>query len=329
MESIHSARLTEPTPELIDRVKIVLNDGGYEMEEMLGQGGYSIVYCVFSLKYQRKFAAKVTDISTTPARQACERETFALQRLRHPNIVNLYDSWVTENYSILIFELCSKQSIKTLINNAKGQPIPNCLRLMEQLCEAVHHLHSHNIAHRDIKPHNILLDDHGRAKLADFGLAVFQSDSTSESHFSGTMKYSPPEVLRHEDHDIFKTDIWALGVTFYEMYKGTIRWPEGTDIGSAIATGGIFFPNPLPQSLQRLVVVMTRMNPAKRPAIDEIIARGEIQRRLSHEEKAEPMVLERRSSRRRTSIGRGPTPLIPAAQQSGLIHRPLVLHSQR
>jgi serine/threonine protein kinase len=227
----------------------------------------------------------MTDISNASSKLTCEREEFALQRLHHPNIVNLYESWTFQNYCIMILELCSKTSVKTLMNEAKGSPIPNCFRLMIQLCGAVYHIHSRRFAHRDIKPQNILLDHYCRAKLADFGFAVRCDDSDSHYDFVGIIRYLAPEVLRHFDYDPIKSDMWALGITFYEMYKGQIAWPEGANIAEVIALGGIFLPDPLPCKLHRLVLGMTRMNPEMRPPIDEIIASGEIQACLAQEQK--------------------------------------------
>jgi serine/threonine protein kinase len=250
---------------------------GYEMREFLGVGGFSVVHTVHASKYGRLFAAKITDISDPSSRQTWEREQYALRRFNHPNIVNLYDSWLVDSFSVMILELCSKLSLADLIANAEQNPISNCYHVMLELCEAVSHVHSRGFAHRDIKPQNILLDQYGRVKLTDFGFAIYYPDATTAVHYSGTVRYLAPEVLRRIPYDPMKCDIWALGIVFYEMCKGRISWPDGVNIGESIASSGIFFPDRLTFRLHRLVLLMTRVNPAQRPSINDVLATGDVQ----------------------------------------------------
>jgi serine/threonine protein kinase len=266
-----------PPPEALTWLTTQLKAGGYQIRDYIGAGGFSAVYSVHSIKYDRAFAAKITNITNSVNACGCARESYALQRLHHPNIVNLYDSWTSGDYSFMILEMCSPISLKHLIVQAGGNPVPNFGMLMGQLCEAVFHLHSHGIAHRDIKPANVLIDAFGRAKLADFGFAIPVHEQEKSTERVGTLHYLAPEVLRGLEYDPFKSDIWALGITLYEMYKGLVLWPKGADVAQIVAFGGLLLPGPLPFRLSKVVQTMTRMNPGQRPLMDEILATGDLQ----------------------------------------------------
>jgi serine/threonine protein kinase len=105
-------------------------------------------------------------------------------------------------------------------------------------------------------------------------------------HYSGTVRYLAPEVLRRIPYDPMKCDIWALGIVFYEMCKGLLSWPDGANIGDSIASSGIFFPERLPPKLHHLVLLMTRVNPSQRPSIREVIMDGGIQAMIADVERA-------------------------------------------
>jgi serine/threonine protein kinase len=305
-----------PTPELVSYLTDIFTTSGYELRDFIGRGGFSVVYSVYSSKYDRTFAAKITDIQNPSRARACEREIYALQRLHHPHIVNLYDSWTIDKHTFMILEMCSKNSLKTLIHNSKGNPISHCFTLMAQLCEAVYHIHSHGIAHRDIKPGNVLIDSYGRAKLADFGLSVAIAHKPTCHDVAGTVSYLAPEVLRGLEYDPLRSDLWALGVTFYEMYKGMIEWPESANIAEIIAAGGLILAGQLPYRLQRVVALLTRMNPLQRPAIDEILAGGDIQA-IAEGEKHEVVQAEKLPLFRQRS---NPTGIFRPLIEPGIAH---------
>jgi serine/threonine protein kinase len=268
-----SSVLTDFTPEDLERVNEVLVERGYTMIERIGKGGFSVVYKVHSSTYNDFFAAKITNMASTRHRSSnvvAKLEEGALLHANHPNIIRMYEVFTEGDFSFLILELCSSQSVKDLINNSHG-PIPNLVGLMQQVCNAIGYMHSHGYVHRDIKPSNILLDFYGHPKLADFGLALPIEPGTMIKDHAGSLHYLAPEVILSKEYDPFKADIWALGVTFYEMTMGWINWPRERElVAASICEGGICMRPDIPVRMAKLLYPMTDMNPLRRPSIDQI-----------------------------------------------------------
>jgi serine/threonine protein kinase len=261
------ARPVEFRPAAVEQFRTALLANGYVMVEILGQGGFSVVYRVHSTRYNRDFAAKITDVS----KRASNNEQRALEQLSHPNIVKLYGRFSSGHFCFLILELCCGGSIRSLIRQSKGRPVPHMYRLILQISDAMLYVHSHFIAHRDIKPANILLDDSGTPKIADFGMAEFCRQDTELTDFAGSAQYCAPEVLKRGPYDPFKADIWALGVTFYEMAVGKIQWPDDLEaIVQSIIEGGLLIKQDTPPAIGRMARAMTRMVARTRPMIDDV-----------------------------------------------------------
>jgi serine/threonine protein kinase len=259
------------------RLTQILISHDYALERSLGCGSFSMVFKVRSIRHQCDFAAKISDVSDPARRGIAEREQLALIRLNHPNIVRLYDYFLEGDYWFLILEYASGTCLKALIRNADGAELPNAQALFAQICEAVAHVHARRLAHRDIKPGNILMDLAGRPKLADFGLCVAAEDGETRSDMAGSPQYCAPEVLQRVPYEPKAADIWALGVTLCEIVSGKIKWPQTIDaIVQIVVTSGIQVPPDCPVWAKKLVMAMTRMNPATRPTIDAVLAVPEI-----------------------------------------------------
>lgn len=265
--------MAEFPPSKIEEIKNILFQHDYEMMERLGFGGFSVIFKVYSLKYQNFFAAKITNSASTRHRTssiAGDIEENALQQLNHPNIIKLYESFHEDNLSFLIIELCTKKSLKDIIGE-KGMPESHLFSFMKQLSDALCYCHSLGFAHRDIKPPNVLIDSYGRPKLADFGMCIHIEPGTLIKDHVGSPSYLSPEIIKKESFDPFKSDIWAMGVTFYEMTMGLIKWPKDkTLIVASIAEGGILIKPETPPKIAMLVRAMTEMNPQKRPDMKRI-----------------------------------------------------------
>lgn len=265
--------ISEFTPEVIKMIKEALRAHDYKMLEYISSGGFSVIYQVYSEKYNKHFAAKIVNTQSSRHRNSeasIENEISALSILYHPNIIKLYNSFQHNRFHFLIIELCNAISLSELIKqnellNAKETKI---LTILNQLTSAVLFCHEHGYAHRDIKPFNILFDEYGRLKLADFGFARHFTPNEKSNEYIGSPRYMSPEIFKKEPFNPFAADIWALGVTFYEICGGVPDWPESKQLlATSIQTGGLLVKATKFHKIDRLVGMMTEMNPQSRPNI--------------------------------------------------------------
>ena len=244
-----------PAP-LTRREQVTLSAGDklspYEILAPLGSGGMGVVYRAYDSRLNRIVAIKVLGPSADAAhrRQRFQREMRAIATLNHPNICSLYDVGLQEDVEIFVMEYLEGETLATRL--LKGPlPIAETLRHAAALADAVALAHRHGIVHRDIKPGNIMLTPSG-IKLLDFGLAKVSAktvvaglgdeptqstDLTGAHTILGTLRYMAPEQLEGRDADA-RTDIFALGVVFYEMATGQRAFAHHSDAAmiSAILT---------------------------------------------------------------------------------------------
>jgi serine/threonine protein kinase len=279
--------LSEFPLSVVESLRDFMLQNDYVMMESLGNGSFSMIYHVFSRRHDRDFAAKVTNTASTrhrTARTASAREEEALRRLSHPNIVKLYDTFQHDNFQILILELCAPTTLRSLIQTSHPRPVPHLLAMIGQLCSAVAYMHSNGVVHRDIKPSNILLGEHGRLVVADFGMAETFTQGELATDFAGSPHYIAPEVFCRVPYDPAKADVWALGVTFYEMAMGIVRTQGDKNLmAQSIVKGGLFIALTTPPLIRRIVSRMTEMSPARRPNVAAVLAIADIQAAMKSE----------------------------------------------
>jgi predicted Ser/Thr protein kinase len=196
---------------------------GYLLEEELGHGAMGFVYKAHQPALNRSVALKViaTHVDNEVQRQRFRRETEAVARLQHPNIVQIYEVGENDGAPWFAMEFCSGGSLRRQM----GEPHPAdwSARLVATLARAVQHTHDHQILHRDLKPGNILLTEDGTVKLADFGLArmIDQTLLTATREVLGTPCYMSPEQAEPGEQEVSPAaDIYALGAILYEALTG-------------------------------------------------------------------------------------------------------------
>ncbi len=194
----------------------------YEILEKIGEGGMAYVYKAKCRLLNRFVAVKVlrdelandSDFVTK-----FDQESQAAASLSHPNIVNIYDVGKDNNTRYIVMELIKGLTLKKYIQKHKGF-IPNeeIVEIAKQIALGLDHAHSNRIIHRDIKPHNILINEEGIVKVADFGIARAVSSSTivSSREALGSVHYASPEQSRGGFVDK-KSDIYSLGILIYEL----------------------------------------------------------------------------------------------------------------
>ncbi|MCG8391600.1 MAG: serine/threonine protein kinase, partial [Pseudomonadales bacterium] len=207
----------------------------YEIKELIGQGGMGAVYRARDKNTDRDIALKLllpSLLKNDSARERFLSEAKISQQLSHPNIVNVFDVQSASpadgsgGLFFLTMELLEGQDLRQWLENLKtvNQPTPieEVKRIACELCAALAYAHEFTV-HRDIKPENIWLDQSGKVKLMDFGIARVQSASqrTQTGAAMGTAYYMAPEQLQGRELDA-RADIYAIGVMLYEMLIGQI-----------------------------------------------------------------------------------------------------------
>jgi serine/threonine protein kinase len=194
----------------------------YHIMEKIGEGGMGAVYRAEDTKLKRTVALKFLPFHLSKDSQAKERfihEAQAAAALDHPNICDIHEIGEDKNGQMYI--CMSYYEGKSLYEISKPLPINRTLNIVIQIAQGLYRAHKKGIIHRDIKPANIIVTNDGAVKILDFGLAKLsgQTKITRESTKLGTMAYMSPEQIKGETADK-RSDIWSLGVLFYEMLTG-------------------------------------------------------------------------------------------------------------
>ena len=231
--------------------------GRYRIIRLLGEGGMGAVYEAEQDQPRRRVALKVikTAWATPEALRRFEREFQLLGRLHHPGIAQIYEAG-TANTGFGFQPFFAMEIIHgtSLVEYADARHLNTRQRLalMIQVCEAIQHAHDRGIIHRDLKPANILVDENGRPKILDFGLArVTDSDAqvtrqTDVGQLLGTLAYmSPEQVLADPSALDTRSDVYALGVILYELLAGKLPYQLARHLHEAVQTIQQVDPNPL------------------------------------------------------------------------------------
>ncbi len=210
----------------------------YEIQEKVGGGGMSLVYRAKDIFLNRVVAVKVLREQFANDEEFVKRfrrEAQAVASLSHSNIVSIYDVGIEGEIYYLVMELVEGNNLKEIIKEQGPLPLDEAVRITQQICDALQHAHEHQIIHRDVKPHNILLTKKGRAKVTDFGIAraVSTATVTHTKNIMGSVHYFSPEQAKGEIADE-KSDIYALGVVLYEMLTGTMPFEGDSPISVAL-----------------------------------------------------------------------------------------------
>jgi len=200
-----------------------LFDGRYRIQRKLGAGGMADVYLAEDQELGRRVAIKILNSRHGNDDQFIERfrrEAKNAAALNHPNIVSIYDRGEAEDTYYIAMEFLDGRTLKELIVGRGAAPINVAIEYARQILSALRFAHRHGIVHRDIKPHNVLVDGEGRVKVTDFGIArAGTSQMTETGSIVGTAQYLSPEQAKGGEIDP-RSDLYSLGVVLYELLTG-------------------------------------------------------------------------------------------------------------
>ncbi len=253
------------------KIGMMLGDR-YEILEKIGTGGMSDVYKGKDHKLNRPVAVKVLKQEFSENANFVSKfraEAQAAAGMMHPNIVNVYDVGEEGGTQYIVMELVEGITLKKYIEKKSRLSVKEATSIAIQVSMGIEAAHNNHIIHRDIKPQNIMISKDGKVKVTDFGIAKAVSSNTITSNVMGSVHYTSPEQARGGYSDE-KSDIYSLGITFFEMLTGRVPFNGETTV--AIAIKHIQEPIPslrsyisdIPISVEQIVLKCTQKSPDRR-----------------------------------------------------------------
>lgn len=294
--------------------------GQYLVERPLGKGGEAAVFRGQDLRSGRAVVLKFLEpsqLGEVAAYERFRREVAIGRLLQHPGIPRLLEARDDARPPYIVLEYMDGQSLRSIMDTSRQLPLGRALEIGTSLAEVVAYCHAHRVYHRDLKPENILVDDTGRVKIIDFGIALWEgAPRVTWRGFSGlvgTPEYMAPEQIRGERGGP-QTDVYALGLILYEMLGGYPPYRSPNPLSTMYQ-----HLNMTPEPLQRLrrdvpAPVAAIIARAMRRRKEERFAdAGELHTALLHPETAD------------TTILTTPDPPLSAPVRENLLRHPLVV----
>ena len=240
-------------------------DGRYRVIKRLGSGGMADVYCAQDQQLGRQVALKLLYRHFAEDEQFVERfrrEASSAAGLQHPNIVGIYDRGEWNGTYYIAMEFIEGRTLKDVIRERGPAPPEAAVDIVLQILRAARFAHQRGIVHRDIKPHNVLIDDDGRVKVTDFGIArAGASDMTETGLIMGTSQYLSPEQAQGKPVDA-RSDLYSIGIVLYEMLTGRVPFDAESPVAVAL------------KQVSEAPVPPRELNPEIPPALDAVVLRA-------------------------------------------------------
>lgn len=255
--------LDEPGSARAHRARQGLFASRFRIEACLGRGGMGEVYRAEDLVLRQVVALKFLTVERVGDAAAARRlrdEVRLARRVSHPNVCRVHDIGEADGETFVSMELVRGEDLGSLLRRIGRLPPEKALEIGRQVAAALAAAHEAGVLHRDLKPANVMLDDRGRARLTDFGLAVARKAATGAEH-AGTRGYMAPELLAGGSPTV-RSDVFALGVLLHEFLTG--RRPAGSQAPAAPGSE-LALPEIEPR-VGKVILRCVAIDPAERPA---------------------------------------------------------------
>jgi len=240
-------------------------DGRYRVISRLGSGGMADVYLAEDTQLGRRVALKLLYRRFAEDAEFVERfrrEASSAAGLQHPNVVQVFDRGEWDGTYYIAMEFLEGRNLKQIVRDHGPLEPALAVDIVLQILKAARFAHRRGIVHRDIKPHNVIVDDDGRAKVTDFGIArAGASDMTETGSIMGTAQYLSPEQAQGQPVDA-RADLYSIGIVLYELLTGAPPFDAESPVTIALKQVS---EDPVPPM---------QLNPAVAPALDAVVMRA-------------------------------------------------------
>lgn len=249
--------------------------GPYLLQRTLGKGQTGLVKMGTHCVTRKYVAVKIVNrekLSSTVLMKV-EREIAIMKLINHPHVLGLYDVYENNTHLFLILELVSGGELFDYLVKKGRLSEREARKFFRQIVSAVDFCHKHSICHRDLKPENLLLDDNKNIKVADFGMASLQVGERLLETSCGSPHYACPEVIRGEQYDGRKADVWSCGVILFALLVGALPFDDDNlrVLLEKVKKGHFTIPPYVPEGAKDMLKGMIEVNPRKRMTLDQVM----------------------------------------------------------
>lgn len=238
-----------------------------EIVSILGEGTFGLVLLA-RMPSGTQVAVKVAQEEDSPhSSRNLRHEAGILCRLKHDHIIQLLQVGQIGGRLCLLMELANGGNLKSYVMSCGGLEEDEARDLLGQVLGAMEYCHGQRIAHRDLKPRNVLLDSSKQVKVADFGLSCLLPEGELVVGSCGTLKYSAPEVFLHQPYDAFRADMWSIGVILFWLLTADLpfKGAHKAELQRSVLCGGYALPFEVSPALEDLQGWLLSWNPKERP----------------------------------------------------------------
>ncbi|EAT35205.1 AAEL012612-PA [Aedes aegypti] len=246
----------------------------FDIIKKLGQGTYGKVQLGINKETGQEVAIKTikkSKIETEADLIRIRREVQIMSSVQHPNIIHIYEVFENREKMVLVMEFAAGGELYDYLSERKVLSEEEARRIFRQVATAIYYCHKHKICHRDLKLENILLDENGHAKIADFGLSNVFDEQRLLATFCGSPLYASPEIVKGTPYLGPEVDCWSLGVLLYTLVYGAMPF-DGANFKRLVKqiSQGDYFEPKKPSRASPLIREMLTVCPQRRANIEQI-----------------------------------------------------------